>query len=358
MPLDATRSRLAETDAELQSLKKSQTETAPEQTGKKTISKLQLQLEQLRQALADKDIQHKATEDIVSELKNENRVLQEKITTAEQEKTNTEDITSVLEKNNKDLETQKERIAILENQGVDLRSELDRRETEYFRMQDEYTSLQDRFDSLLRERDTLFPYTLDSDNDTISDAKDTCPGTVQGAAVGPDGCEIDSDRDGVVDRLDLCPDAPGATNINLFGCEEGEPIFLSGIFFSGGNAELSPASQSYLDNVAGVLKLYGDSRFEVAGHTDSIGEPARNLIVSELRAESVRDYLVNKGIEADRLVPVGHGSEQPVADNATPEGRAANRRVELRIIAKGENKTATEGNEPVTTAEEEDSPIR
>jgi outer membrane protein OmpA-like peptidoglycan-associated protein len=225
-------------------------------------------------------------------------------------------------------------------------------------MQEEQTSLQDRLESLQRERDTLFPYTLDSDNDTVSDAKDRCPGTVRGAEVGTDGCERDRDRDGVVDRLDLCPESPENADTNRFGCAGGEPVVLSGIFFSGGNAELSPAAQSYLDTVAGVLELSADSRFEVAGHTDSIGEAARNLTVSRQRAEAVTDYLVKKGIAAGRLVPEGYGADQPVADNATAEGRAANRRVELKILPPGENSAPAGEKEPVTAAEEEGLPVR
>ena len=109
-----------------------------------------------------------------------------------------------------------------------------------------------------------------------------------------------------------------------------------------------------------MLELFTDIHFEVAGHTDSIGETARNLTVSKQRAEAVTDYLVAKGIKTSRLVPVGLGSEQPVADNTTLEGRAANRRVELKIITPNDTSASAteEEEEPTAAAEEERLPAR
>lgn len=353
--LDAAQSRLAATEAELQSLKKS---PDPIESTNETATALQQEIEQLRQALTDKDLQQQTAERIVTELKNANRLLQEKITTAEHKSGDTAELESMLEQKSRELNEEKDRITVLEKEGAVLRSELERRERAFAKMQEEQASLQDRLESLQRERDTFFPYTLDSDNDTVSDAKDRCPGTVRGAEVDPDGCERDRDRDGVVDRLDLCPESPENADTNRFGCTGGEPIVLSGIFFSGGNAELSPIAQSYLDKVAGVLEFFADSRFEVAGHTDSIGEAGRNLTVSRQRAEAVTEYLVKRGIDAGRLVPVGYGSDQPVADNAAAEGRAANRRVELKILPPDENSAPAGEKEPVTAAEEEGLPVR
>ncbi len=306
-------------------------------------------------AMASLGKQKEAIEKVVSELKNENALLQEKIRTAEQKNKKSAELELTLDKKIIELTEGKERIDILENKRDDLQSELDIRKAEFTSMEEKYTSLQNRLNALQKERDALFPYTLDSDNDTISDAQDKCPETVHGAEINQEGCELDSDNDGLFDRLDLCPEAPGQTDINIFGCTKGEHIVLSDIFFSDGNAQLSPASQSYLNKVAGVLKLFTDIHFEVVGHTDSIGESARNLTVSKLRAGAVTDYLVAKGIESRRLVPLGLGSEQPIADNTTLAGRAANRRVELKIIPPNDTSVTAEEEKPTAAAEEEGS---
>jgi outer membrane protein OmpA-like peptidoglycan-associated protein len=356
--LDTTKTRLTDADAEINKLNKFLTKAERKLSEDTAANKLKQELDHLKQTITDKKKQQEAVEQVVSELKNENELLQEKIRAAEQESRSNVELQSALDQKIIELNNEKKRISILENKRGDLRSELDRRETDFFNMQEEYTSLQNRFVSLQKERDTLFPYTLDSDNDAISDARDSCPDTTHGAEVDQDGCEQDSDYDGLVDRLDLCPDAPGQTDSNIFGCTRGEHIVLSGIFFSGGNAELSLASQSYLDKVAGVLELFPGIHFEVAGHTDSIGEKARNLTVSKQRAEAVTDYLVAKGIETSRLVPVGLGPGQPIADNTTPEGRAANRRVELKIITPNDTPAPAEEEKPTAAAEEERLPAR
>ena len=78
-----------------------------------------------------------------------------------------------------------------------------------------------------------------------------------------------------------------------------------------------------------MLRQYQDLGLRIEGHTDNTGDDASNKTLSQSRAEAVRDYLVEQGIDASRLEAVGLGEEQPVADNNTEEGRAQNRRVEL-----------------------------
>jgi OOP family OmpA-OmpF porin len=80
------------------------------------------------------------------------------------------------------------------------------------------------------------------------------------------------------------------------------------------------------------MNKYDHLRIEIQAHTDSMGDTAYNQSLSEKRAESVRDYMVDKGIAADRMEAKGYGESQPIADNKTREGRAKNRRVELKII--------------------------
>ncbi|WP_234981488.1 OmpA family protein [Fontimonas thermophila] len=95
---------------------------------------------------------------------------------------------------------------------------------------------------------------------------------------------------------------------------------------------LTEASRKILDEVAESLKNQPNVRVEIGGHTDSIGNDAYNHILSQQRAEAVRQYLISRGVSGDRLVAMGYGEFRPVASNETPEGREQNRRVEFKLI--------------------------
>ena len=103
--------------------------------------------------------------------------------------------------------------------------------------------------------------------------------------------------------------------------------------FETGNATLTPQGQRVLDELLPVLRTLQGRRFEVVGHTDSDGGRANNLALSAARAESVKAYLVQRGIPEASLSTSGLGPDRPVADNATPQGRARNRRIEFRVLA-------------------------
>lgn len=111
-----------------------------------------------------------------------------------------------------------------------------------------------------------------------------------------------------------------------------ETIALAGVNFESNSDALTPASIGILDNAVATLKKRADIRVEVAAHTDSRGEDSYNQQLSERRAVMVRDYLSGHGIAADRLQARGYGEARPIADNATTEGRAGNRRVELTVL--------------------------
>jgi len=111
-----------------------------------------------------------------------------------------------------------------------------------------------------------------------------------------------------------------------------KPLILRGVNFATAKAVLLDDSRLILDRVAASLTAHPDVRIEVAGHTDSQGTDAYNLKLSEQRANAVRNYLIEMGVDADRLVARGYGETRPIADNNTPEGRAENRRVELTRI--------------------------
>ncbi|HXG28931.1 MAG TPA: OmpA family protein [Nevskiales bacterium] len=142
----------------------------------------------------------------------------------------------------------------------------------------------------------------------------------------------DSDRDGVVDGVDRCPNTLRGAEVDQYGCvKEKAVIRLEGVHFEFDSARLTADSRDILDRAVEALRGQPSMRVEVAGHTDSIGSDAYNQRLSEARAASVVQYLVDKGIERGRLEPVGYGESQPVTGNDTEAGRARNRRVEFRI---------------------------
>lgn len=176
---------------------------------------------------------------------------------------------------------------------------------------------------------------LDSDGDGVPDGRDQCPGTPAGAAVDDRGCELDSDNDGVVDSKDECPNTAEGAPVDQRGCEIRGTIRLEGVNFETNSDRLLPQANRVLDQAAAALRKYPDLVVEVAGHTDAQGDANYNLGLSERRAETVRDYLITNGANPDSLSARGYGETEPVADNGTAEGRAQNRRVELRIIENG-----------------------
>jgi OOP family OmpA-OmpF porin len=173
---------------------------------------------------------------------------------------------------------------------------------------------------------------IDSDGDRVPDNIDPCPNTPHGAAVDAKGCPLDSDGDGVPDYLDRCPGTPPGLKVDATGCEI-EELVLKGVNFETGSAKLTSDSAATLDAVVALLKLRPNSRAEIHGFTDSVGGDAYNRKLSERRAQSVMEYLVEHGIPAAGLSAEGLGKSDPIATNATPEGRAQNRRVTVRFRA-------------------------
>jgi len=155
----------------------------------------------------------------------------------------------------------------------------------------------------------------------------------------------DEDGDGVDDRLDRCPGTRPGARVDAKGCtllvvEDTTPtagqrrpaLVLRGVTFESGRADLKIESYLVLNDVAASLLANEDVRIEIAGHTDDVGRAAFNQSLSRSRAEAVRSYLVSRGVSADRMIARGYGEDQPVTTNATPAGRAQNRRVELHKL--------------------------
>ncbi|NVD26500.1 OmpA family protein [Parasphingorhabdus flavimaris] len=116
---------------------------------------------------------------------------------------------------------------------------------------------------------------------------------------------------------------------------DGDNLILnmpSNVTFGVDSSAISPTFQTTLSNVADTLSRYEKSYVDVLGHTDSTGSDAYNQSLSERRAESVANFLTNSGVQRARLATRGYGESQPIASNSTEEGRAANRRVEIKIV--------------------------
>lgn len=231
----------------------------------------------------------------------------------------------------------------------------------------------------------------DSDGDQIPDGLDRCSETPRGATVDALGCPGDEDGDGVLDGLDRCPRTPTGTAVTSTGCAPsqapgrppagqppagagaprpsagqppprvqpdtlGRPLqrpnvtvpsrtpaagaaptagIVPGVAFVPGTARLQASSYVALDSVADLLQATPDARIEVGAHTDNSGSAANNLRITSLQAEAVRDYLVVKGVSYQQVVARGYGSSVPLTPDTTPNGRAANRRVEIRPVQPG-----------------------
>lgn len=233
--------------------------------------------------------------------------------------------------------------------------------------------IQDKFDDC----DTVpgiakFKGCPDRDFDNIKDAEDACPD--EPGLIANKGCP-DSDSDGIIDSKDRCPDRPGT--ITFKGCPDSDldgladpddecpdqygdksnkgcPLVkvaetfksadaavneqdvlrkaFENLTFQTGKTTIGDGSLLSLDALAGAMKANISLKLLVSGHTDNVGKAASNLKLSENRAKAVKDYLVTRGVNPDQITTRGLGSAQPVSDNKTPEGKAKNRRVELKFI--------------------------
>jgi outer membrane protein OmpA-like peptidoglycan-associated protein len=206
---------------------------------------------------------------------------------------------------------------------------------------------------------------VDTDKDGIADYLDKCANTPAGVKTDASGCPIDSDKDGIADYLDKCPNEKGIAANN--GCPEvkvAEPvqpgtvvdpakpadpkkptvitpditlkdkimqIEITSVNFEFGKDAINKKFYEKLDAVVAILKQYKDIQVEVGGHTDNVGSSAVNEKLSAMRAGKVKDYLVSKGVEASRMTVKGYSYNEPVADNATADGRAKNRRATFKV---------------------------
>jgi OOP family OmpA-OmpF porin len=202
----------------------------------------------------------------------------------------------------------------------------------------------------------------DADGDGVADLDDKCPNSRAGSRVDATGCPLDDDRDGVMNDVDRCPDAAGPESLKGCPDTDGDGVadiddrcpkvkgtmenkgcpeiakqdvvrinyIGSKLFFETASDKLKVASLTLLDELVKILNKYEAASLSIEGHTDSDGSDAYNQTLSQKRTESVKKYLISKGISASRLTATGYGETKPVASNKTSLGKAKNRRVELK----------------------------
>jgi outer membrane protein OmpA-like peptidoglycan-associated protein len=178
----------------------------------------------------------------------------------------------------------------------------------------------------------------------VLDPLDLCPGTPAGHLPDPAraGCPTpDRDRDTVADAVDRCPDQPGIPSADpaRHGCpdiiriENGRLLLTQPVHFRRARADIGRRSIPLLEQVAEALRLAPHiRRMSLDGHTDDRGDDAANLALSQARMNSVRDWLIARGVAPDRLEAHGYGETRPLVPNDSARNRALNRRVEFIIL--------------------------
>jgi outer membrane protein OmpA-like peptidoglycan-associated protein len=179
----------------------------------------------------------------------------------------------------------------------------------------------------------------DNDVDGIPDSLDKCPLVPEDRDnyEDSDGCpDLDNDLDGVLDSIDNCPQMAGNPKLNGCPGEIPEPkeikfgrVILKGVDFGSGSSVMSEGSYEVLDQIVASMNEWPEMRLEIQTHTDNSGNPQSNIELCQKRADAICKYLIGKGIASNRLVPVGMGGADPIADNTTVLGRQINTRVEI-----------------------------
>ena len=185
---------------------------------------------------------------------------------------------------------------------------------------------------------------LDRDGDGIPDDKDKCPNEPEDkdGFQDDDGCpDLDNDNDGVPDDRDECPNVPGPAEnkgcprqYSMVTVTKDKIEIKKQIKFATGSAKIVGAeSEKILDEVAQAMNDNAQiKKIRVEGHTDSVGDDAMNLKLSQNRANSVMSALIKRKVDPARMEAVGFGETRPIASNATAAGKAENRRTEFNIV--------------------------
>ena len=204
----------------------------------------------------------------------------------------------------------------------------------------EFSSIQFNASKMvLKEFNSLPDSDKDGDGDGVADHLDRCPNTPWGSKVDSIGCpkgpvaarltrkkteRLDADKDGVLDPLDKCPQTPRTAAVDEKGCWA-----TAEILFDFDSAIIKPQFHPALADVITVLQNNPDLKIEIQGNTDNTGPESYNKMLSEKRAQAVKEYMISKGIASDRLKAVGFGASRNVASNENEAGRALNRRIDF-----------------------------
>jgi len=175
---------------------------------------------------------------------------------------------------------------------------------------------------------------IDSDIDGVPDYLDQCVDTPVGYAVDSVGCPRDGDSDGIADERDKCPETPRGYPVDSDGCFDKASLFSKRIIYASyqpGGSTIDEKTAAYLDSLVLVLTEFKDVKANIYGYTDNIGEAQANLKLSQKRADRVRNFLISRGIEANRLNSIGRGETNFIATNANKYGREKNRRIEIEF---------------------------
>jgi outer membrane protein OmpA-like peptidoglycan-associated protein len=166
------------------------------------------------------------------------------------------------------------------------------------------------------------PLKADSDDDTLSDGDEVNRYKTNPLAADTDGGTVSDGREvaRASDPLNAEDDVP---------VKVGQVIILEGVTFKTGSAEISPSSEAVLEKALKTLVDNPEIEVEIAGHTDNTGSRATNMRLSQSRAESVKNWLANRGVDPKRITTSAHGPDKPIAPNNTKEGRDRNRRIEF-----------------------------
>lgn len=150
-----------------------------------------------------------------------------------------------------------------------------------------------------------------------------------------DESQLDSDDDGIKDPEDRCPSTPKGSKVNSIGCSVEEKATMTiNVEFASGKSTLASKYNDHMKEVAAFLTKYSEVNVQIQGYTDNTGSEAKNIALSQARANSVMNALVKQGIAKGRLSAKGFGPANPIADNSTAEGRQINRRVVAELSSK------------------------
>ncbi len=170
----------------------------------------------------------------------------------------------------------------------------------------------------------------DDDNDGVLNASDSCLASAAGDKVDASGCKIDEDddKDGVLNSKDICPNTPIGDAVNSDGCPAKVTLHIK---FENNSDIVNQESYDLIGKYADFLNNYSSYSAKIIGYTDSRGSASYNQKLSEKRANAIKNMLLERDVPSDRLSSAGMGEENPIADNATSEGRAQNRRIEAEL---------------------------